>query len=109
MWIDCIVLVLLAYGIILGISQKKCSLAKNKMCVLLNKIAFPMYLNHNMFRILMPYYFADFSLCLLILYLLIVTIYSIFTLKVVNYLETCVERRFFDGKDDYSNSSSKGQ
>lgn len=108
-WIDCVVIILLAYGIAIGVSGKECSLAKYKMSKYLGKIAFPMYLNHNLFRELMPYYFMEFHVYLLILYLMVVTIYSVVTLEIVNCLKKYIERRFFYGKNNYCDSSCKGK
>ena len=102
-------IILLAYGIAIGVSAKECSLAKYKMSKYLGKIAFPMYLNHNLFRELMPYYFTEFHVYLLILYLMVVTIYSVVTLEIVNCLKKYIERRFFYGKNNYCNSSCKGK
>ena len=108
-WIDCVVIILLAYGIAIGVSGKECSLSKYKMSKYLGKIAFPMYLNHNLFRELMPYYFTEFHVYLLILYLIVVTIYSVVTLEIVNCLKKYIEGRFFYEKNNYCDSSCKGK
>lgn len=85
-WYDYIMVLFLSIGIKLSFHNGCFALYDNKSIRYVSRLSYPLYLNHNMFRELFPYYIKKFSIVALLVYLLIVTCYSIFTMSIVDYI-----------------------
>ena len=91
--IDYLLVIMMSFGVMFGFKNGECKLAKYRTVRYLSKLSFPIYLNHNMFRELAPYYFDKFSIICLIGYLILITIYSMITMYIVDNTVNFFERK----------------
>lgn len=66
----------------------------SKIVCFLEKLTYPLYLNHNMFRFLFPKFFNNCTISVVLFYLLVVTGYSIFTLYFVDIIKNKLTKIF---------------
>lgn len=81
--IDFVILLMMAVGIAFSFANKY-SCNYNKYIRYFSKLSWPIYLNHNLFREIAPYYIKHFSAQLMIAYLVLITIYSMLTMLIVD-------------------------
>lgn len=71
-------------GVLFAFSNGSFKLSQNKVIIYFSKLSYPLYLNHNMFRELLPIYVKQFSILVLLGYLAVVTLYSMVTMLIID-------------------------
>lgn len=94
---DFLALGLIFIGCLIAFSMDDCVLSHNKLVKFFSSLSFPLFLNHNMFRILWPEYFTC-SIMSFIIYIIVVTLYSVATMFMVNaggkYIKQVIRRLY---------------
>lgn len=89
---DYVIVIMLSIGITFGFGNGKCRIANNKIIKYFSRLSFPLYLNHNMFRELIPYFMPEFSILALFGYLIVVTLYSMLTMFCIDSITKYYEK-----------------
>ena len=71
-------------GVLFAFSNGSFKLSQNKVIIYFSKLSYPLYLNHNMFRELLPIYVKQFSILVLLGYVVMVTLYSMVTMLIID-------------------------
>lgn len=82
---DFLYILVLSAAIFISFSQKM-ERKDSRIVNFLAKLCYPMFLNHNMFRELLPRFVPELSIGLLFLYFIVVTLYSMITMTAVHKL-----------------------
>lgn len=77
----------LFWGVLFAFSNGSFKLSQNKVIIYFSKLSYPLYLNHNMFRELLPIYVKKFSLLVLLGYVVVVTLYSMVTMLIMDTIK----------------------
>lgn len=83
---DFFMVFMMSIGIALSFANGSCVLAENRFVKYISRLTYPLYLNHNMFRILLPYYIKNFSIVVCMIYLLAITVYSMLTMWITDLI-----------------------
>lgn len=81
---DFLAIIIIVIGVAHAFSDGECKLAQNKVVQYFSRLSYPLYLNHNMFRLIYPQYIDKFTILCFISYIVIVTLYSMFTMFLVD-------------------------
>ena len=104
---DFVMVAMLFIGIVQGFRNGTCKLAESRVIKYLSRLSYPLYLNHNMFRELIPCYVKQFSVAVFVIYLVLVTLYSMLTMLIIDKVIISIERKCKNGKHNYSSCTSK--
>lgn len=91
---DFLMVAMLIMGVMFAFFNGSCQLAGNSFIKYMSRLSYPLYLNHNMFRELIPCYIEDFSIIVYICYLVLVTLYSMLTMLIIDKITHVKERKY---------------
>lgn len=100
--LDFIMIGMVFLGIISAFGNCSSKIFQNKIVRYFSRLSYPVYLNHNMFRVLFPCYIKTYSTWLLLEYLIMVTLYSMLTMMIIEKIKKLYERKKQNGKNNYS-------
>ena len=91
---DFLYVAMMAVGIQFSLQNERLAhVVKGKVGAYLLRLSWPVYLNHNMFRLIIPEYIG-FSLKSYVIYLVLVILYSMLTMSIVEQIERKGKKRW---------------
>lgn len=84
---------MIALGVLIAFINGECKWADNGVIKYFSKLSFSIYLNHNMFREVAPYYASECNIWVFVGYLFTITVYSMLTMFIVNEFIKFYERK----------------